>query len=253
MKFIKNSIPNLLTLGNLSSGVIGIAFAFSKQFEVVSYLVLLALVFDFMDGFVARMLKVSSPMGKELDSLADLVTFGVLPGVLIFNMLCEYSLTAFESAYVFSWVQMKVPIVFFIPLIVVPALSALRLAKFNIDETQSDSFSGLPTPANAVFIASYPLIMSYGGDSLKPYIIAPYFLIISSVLMAILLVVPVRLMALKFKNFGWKDNVFKYIFIVLIILSVILLGTTSIPVIILLYILISITESLMTKKVINEE
>ena len=184
---IKKNIPNLFTLGNLFCGCIAIVLAFEGNLIGAAYMVGIAGVFDFLDGLVARILKVNSEIGKQLDSLADVVSFGVVPGVIIFKLINQTMITS--------------PISFFGFLVTI--FSAIRLAKFNIDTRQTDSFIGLPVPANAIFIASLPLSLNSDSfsNTLQQTILNPYCLILLSLISSFLLVAPLPLFALKFKNF----------------------------------------------------
>lgn len=217
---IKRHIPNFLTCCNLLCGCIGIVFVTSGNLNAAAYFVWIACVFDFFDGFAARMLKVSSPIGKELDSLADMVSFGLLPSMVMYVMLQDATHSEYLPYLAFS----------------IAVFSALRLAIFNIDETQSDSFRGLPTPANALFITSLPLLTG-------PIAIAlfePWIVITIVVISSYLLVSGIPLFALKFKSFNWKENKARFTFL---IVSVVLLATlqiAAIPLIILLYIALSL-------------
>lgn len=193
-----------------------------------TYLLWLAMVFDFFDGFAARMLKVSSPIGKELDSLADMVTFGVLPAVIMFKLLQVYT----ASPYI--------PYIAFI----IAIFSALRLAKFNIDERQQSVFIGVPTPANALFISSFAFITQSEYSS----IIGLTFLLTISILFSFLLVAPVELFALKFKSFGWKGNQIRFTFLVVSVLFIIVFKVLAIPLIILTYIALSILHNVIRKR-----
>lgn len=219
---IKRHIPNALTSCNLLSGCIGIVAVFEGDLVLATYMIWLAAIFDFFDGFAARMLKVSSPIGGELDSLADLVTFGVLPSLMIFKML--------QLAGLEGWL----PYLAF----VIAIFSALRLAKFNVDTRQTTSFIGLPTPANALFIGSLPLIGEYSQLPLD-FITEPWFLLGCAFILSFLLVAELPLFALKFKSFGWAENKVKYVFLIISLVLIIFFKFVAIPLIIVLYILLS--------------
>lgn len=219
-------LPNFLTICNLLCGCIGIVLVFNGNLYFATYLIWLAAVFDFFDGFVARWLNAYSNIGKELDSLADMITFGALPGFMMFQMISE----SFPQSY---W-----PYVAFL----VTAFSALRLAKFNVDTRQSDSFIGLPTPANALFISALPFVMN-GESSLAMFLSNGYALLIITVLFSLLLVAEIRLFALKFKNMTWQDNKIRFVFLALSLLLIAFLQITAIPIIIILYIVLSIPGS----------
>lgn len=222
-------LPNAMTCCNLLCGCVGIVAAFNNDLLLSSYLIVIAGIFDFFDGFVARLVKASSAIGKELDSLADMVTFGVLPSIIIYHLILESvpDLPSIWKCY-FAFV--------------IAVFSALRLAKFNIDERQTSGFIGLPTPANAFLIASIPVILRQHEDW-APYILNANYLIVFSFLMSFLLVMEVPLFALKFKGFGWKGNEIKYIFIGVSALLVILLNFAAMPPIIALYIVLSLINN----------
>lgn len=229
MQALKNAIPNSFTLANLACGLMGIVWAFQGKMEEAAYLIWLAAAFDFMDGFMARMLKATSEIGKQLDSLADLVTFGVLPSFLFFHML-----------------KGDVPSPFIYLTFATALLSALRLAKFNIDEDQKTEFKGLTTTANGIFTSSLPLILA--GDSfLTPIFSQAWTLFAACLVFSLLLVTPITLFSLKFSNFKWADNQTRFIFITLSIGLFIALSYNAIPLIIMSYILLSIFENLNKK------
>ncbi|MES2519686.1 MAG: CDP-diacylglycerol--serine O-phosphatidyltransferase [Bacteroidota bacterium] len=240
MNEIKKHIPNALTCGNLICGIFGILYVFKGDLITSSALIGIALVFDWLDGFIARLLHVTSPIGKELDSLADMVTFGVLPAFMMLNLIegsctsgtCTTGLLGFHKPYIaFS----------------LAVFSALRLAKFNIDTRQSHSFIGVPTPANAMVVASLPLIMIYNPE-LSSLIINYNVLVIYCIVMSYLLVAELPLFALKFKNFSWAENQIKYIFLFLSVILLILLKFVAVPAIIIIYILISMAQNSFQRK-----
>ncbi|HXA01448.1 MAG TPA: CDP-alcohol phosphatidyltransferase family protein [Cytophagaceae bacterium] len=249
---IKKHIPNFLTCCNLFCGCLGIIFAFQlPDLSIPCYLIFAACVFDFLDGFVARLLKVQSPIGKELDSLADVMTFGVLPGILVFQLFqFGYIISARWNAPIYSpqWEFILILLPFIALLI--PIFSALRLAKFNIDTRQSESFIGVPTPANAILIASIPLIL-WQYPSMVGFILNPYFLIGLTLLMSYLLVAELPLFALKFKNLKWTGNEIRFIFLGLSILLLAFLKWLGIPIIIFLYIILSVVNNVISKKAVR--
>lgn len=240
---IKRHIPNLLTLGNLFCGILAVKVGFEGDFSLAAGLIILGAVFDFFDGFAARLLKVSNAIGKELDSLADMVTFGVAPGVIMFSLL---NIILKQSNH-------SEGLVFFIPYLafIIPLASAIRLAKFNVDENQSDKFIGLPTPANSLFFICFPFIVKgyfsevYFNGNANTLVFGILFLIL---LFSWLLNANIELLALKFKTFGWKNNETRFVFIgiaIIVLLVSILMQMIyfSIPIIILLYIIISIINN----------
>lgn len=215
---MRKHIPNILTLANLISGCIGIVYTLEGNVVEAAYFVWIACVFDFFDGFSARMLKVSSPIGKELDSLADVVSFGVLPSMVMFSLLTQSTSNAWLPYTAF----------------VIAAFSALRLAIFNLDETQSDSFRGLPTPANALFLTGLPFLFTA-----LPIISNTYVLLVICLCFSILLVARIELFALKFKDFNWSTNKTRFTFLIVSVLLLVMLKFQAIPVVILFYILLS--------------
>ncbi|GGF30045.1 CDP-diacylglycerol--serine O-phosphatidyltransferase [Echinicola rosea] len=226
---IKKHIPNAITCMNLASGMAGIFFVLDGNLFAATYFIMVAAVFDFLDGMVARLLKVHSEIGKQLDSLADMVTFGVLPSFVLFQLLK----IPFPSGYV--------PFIAFL----IGIQSAMRLAKFNIDTRQSDRFIGVPTPANALLICTLPFLAERftWADSLVQN---SYFLLGLTLIMALLLTAELPLIALKFKNFRLTDNVFRYLVTAIGAVSVLWLGLAGIPLIIISYILLSLVESRLT-------
>jgi CDP-diacylglycerol--serine O-phosphatidyltransferase len=250
---IKKHIPNFLTCCNLLCGLIGILTVMygiagsTLHFDSISwimptvFLIFLAGVFDFLDGFAARLLNVSSPIGKQLDSMADMVSFGVLPGMIMFAMIA-YPRSEFENDLLNNFFIEFRPLLAFL----IPIFSALRLAKFNIDTRQSDSFIGMPTPANTLFIAGLAYI--YGQENnILSFLVSPISLIVLCFLLSYLLVAELPLLALKFKNFGWPDNKMRYILIISSVVLFAILNFTSIPIIIILYIILSLIENYIKK------
>ncbi|NTW32465.1 MAG: CDP-diacylglycerol--serine O-phosphatidyltransferase [Bacteroidetes bacterium] len=241
---MKKHIPNFITSLNLLCGCIGIGLAFKdnlafkEDFILAVYMIGFAAIFDFLDGMVARLLNVKSDIGKELDSLADVVSFGVLPGVILFCLLSNaYSETTGFVSFL--------PFVAFL----IPVFSALRLAKFNIDTRQTNSFIGLPTPANAIFIGSIPLIIA-GGDSqsfIQNIFSNPGFLVMLIFLMSYLLVSPIPLFSMKFKDMSWAGNKVQYIFIIITVIFLLLFKFTAIPLILFVYIFLSIFQNSIKK------
>ncbi len=202
---MKRHIPNTITSLNLVSGCIAAYFAANGEINFALYFMLLGLLFDFFDGFTARLLGVSSPIGKELDSLADVVTFGVTPALMLFHVL-QLQLPC-SGAPTFCPARV-VPYLAF----AIAAFSAIRLAKFNLDTRQSHSFIGLPTPANALFWAGLTTYLNENGQSLLP---TPFFAATSVLLITFscwILVSEVPMFALKFKNFSFKDNRVRFCF-----------------------------------------
>ena len=230
---VTKHIPNTLTSCNLISGCIAIVFALSANYTMALTFIVVGAVFDFFDGMSARLLGVSSPIGKELDSLADVVTFGVAPSSMIYTLLLTLSKSGWNETLAFA-----VPYV----AVVMAAFSALRLAKFNLDERQTTSFIGLPTPANALFWGALIVGNENVFDENSYYI---YLLIILVFVSSWLLVAEIPMFALKFKHWGWRDNKVKYVFLISCLPILLIFGISGISVIIAWYICLSF---LTTKK-----
>jgi CDP-diacylglycerol---serine O-phosphatidyltransferase len=248
---IKKHIPNTITCGNLLCGCLAIVKAFEGDLLWTAYLVGIALVLDFFDGFTARMLKVSSAIGKDLDSLADMVTFGVVPGVVMFKMIGSASsdlIVDGPSKAGWTIYPPELPYLSYLAFFIT-IFSCIRLAKFNNDTRQSDSFIGLPTPANTMVICSFPLIMAFQPELQGVNFVLKdvTFLLILSGLMSYLLVAEIPLFALKFKNFSWTSNKLVYSFLMFSVLLILSLQFMAIPLIILFYILISIVNNIFLK------
>lgn len=223
---MKRHIPNALTCANLLCGCIGIVEVFHNNMLLSCALIGIAAIFDFLDGFAARLLRVTSDIGKELDSLADVTTFGVLPSIIIYQLLMR-SIPDIAGIWIANFA------------FVIAIASAVRLAKFNIDPRQSDSFIGVPTPANGLLIASIPFILSQYETVAGPLIVNTVNLLIFTAVISFLLVCELPLFALKFKSYGWKGNEIRFSFLVLSALLVVVWGVASVPLVIFLYILIS--------------
>jgi CDP-diacylglycerol--serine O-phosphatidyltransferase len=243
---LKRHIPNAVTLLNLLSGCIALIFAVYGNFIAAAVFVFLGIFFDFFDGLIARMLNVQSPLGIQLDSLADLVTSGVVPGVIMFKLISltvdapDYSEYSDSWNSIFHWQEFKMSALPLIGLLI-PLASAYRLAKFNLDEDQQSYFKGLPVPANTLVILSLPLILEYqNSDIMNAIIINKWFLIGLTFLSCYLLNSHIKLFALKFKNWSFKDNAVRYIFLILSGVFLIVLQFAAIPLIIAVYILLSL-------------
>lgn len=224
---MKKHIPNSITCCNLISGCIAIGFAFAGKIEVALLFIIIGAVFDFFDGMVARLLNVSSPIGKELDSLADVITFGAAPSAIIFSQL-----------YVMSYPVFLEPLRDYLPYtaFIMAAFSALRLAKFNLDERQSLGFIGLPTPANALFWGS---LLVGVGEKLETHPWALYFLLAGILISSWLLVSEIPMFALKFKHWSFKGNEVKYLFLITCCPLVVIFGISSFAIIIAWYVILS--------------
>ena len=224
---IKKHIPNTITCCNLISGCIAIAYAFSGKIEISFTWIIIGTVFDFFDGMSARLLKVSSPIGKELDSLADIVTFGVAPSTILFSKLGIMSYPSLLES-----LRGILPFIAYI----MAAFSALRLAKFNLDERQTLGFIGLPTPANALFWGSLLIGLGKRIDSSPLMCI---FIIVGIFISSWLMVSEIPMFALKFKEWGWKKNQIKYIFLLTCIPLIAIFGITGFAIIVAWYVIIS--------------
>lgn len=227
MKIRLFTIPNMLTLGNLLCGSAAVvALLLHSDYELAFWLMIASAVCDFFDGFAARLLKSTSPLGVQLDSLADMVSFGLVPSIALF---CVYE----ALPQMFDIADNVAEIMRYLTFIIV-AFSALRLAKFNIDDTQHTEFCGLPTPANGLFCLSIAMLAASGDLPLSREV-----LLLVAVIMAVLLISPIRMFALKFKGFGWKGNEIRYIFLLACVAIIAVLTRMAIPAIIGLYIAIS--------------
>ncbi len=226
--FVTRNIPNTLTCCNLLSGCVATAFAFGGNQRMALLMIVIGAAFDFIDGMSARLLGVSSPIGKELDSLADDVTFGVAPATMVFTLMFQLNYPEWLDAH-----RDILPYAAYL----IAAFSALRLAKFNIDERQTTQFIGLPTPANALFWGS--LIVG-GGKHLTHHAYGLLIVLLLIVLSCWILVAEIPLFALKFKHWGWKDNEVKYIFVLSCIPLLAILGVSGLAVIIAWYVVLSL-------------
>lgn len=225
---IKKHIPNLITLLNLFSGCIALIYATEHNFEMAFFFVSLGIFLDFFDGFFARLFKVSSPLGLQLDSLADMVTSGVVPGYVLFLLLTQNTDVNF------------LPYLGFI----ITLGSCYRLANFNIDVRQTDSFIGLPTPANALFILSLPLVMQHtNSEAVNGFLNNQGVLLIISLFSAYILNAEIPLFSLKIKEFNFKKNKLQIIFLSLSVLLLVFLQFLAIPLIILIYVLLSVANN----------
>lgn len=256
---MKKHIPNLITLLNVFCGCVATVFAVLNQMELAAMFVFLGIVFDFFDGMAARLLHVKSDLGLQLDSLADVITSGLVPGIVMFQLLGMsmsggWNLPDWQAGLDFSteatpmaWSAIRVSILPFFGFLITMA-SAYRLAKFNIDENQTTSFIGLPTPANALLILSLPLILYYqNSELLNDIILNQWFLIGLTLLSALLLNAKIELFALKFKNWHFQDNALRYIFIIISVVLLITLKFLAVPLIILFYILSSVISKAISK------
>lgn len=237
---IKKAIPNILTLLNLLSGTIAVIFAVQGELVLAAYLVFLGIFFDFFDGFAARLLNVQGELGKQLDSLADVVTSGVVPGIVMFQLLkTKNTLEIFNTAII-SWESQKIELLPYVGLLITLA-AAYRLAKFNIDERQTSSFIGLPTPAASLVVLSLPLILEFSSFDFAVSVIENKWVLVAvTLILSFLMNAEIPLFSLKFKNYTWKDNKIKFIFVAVTVLLVAVFQFIAIPLVILLYIFLSL-------------
>jgi CDP-diacylglycerol--serine O-phosphatidyltransferase len=236
---IKAQIPNTITLLNLFCGCIALVFTFHRNFEMAFGFVCLGIFFDFFDGFFARLFKVSSPLGLQLDSLADMITSGIVPGAVMYQlMLTNQTTEALSHTQIFPYLGF-----------IIALGSCYRLANFNIDTRQTDSFIGLPTPANALFILSLPLVLK-NTDSL--FVIETltnqWVLLIIALFSAYILNAEIPLFSLKIKKFNFADNKIQIIFLFLAVLLIVFFQFLAIPLVIVAYVLLSVINNKLLKK-----
>jgi CDP-diacylglycerol--serine O-phosphatidyltransferase len=247
-------IPNALTLTNLLLGCIGILYAFDERYFIISDMgnksglfdtheinsrlftssifIFIAAIIDFADGFIARMLHAQSEIGKHLDSLADVVTFGVLPGIIIYQLL--------ERAYFTESGALYTSKLYLLPALLIPLAAAYRLARFNTGATSKEYFTGLATPAMGIFVATLPLIYFSNANGLGPYIINKYLLYAVACIFSYLMVSDIRMFSLKFKSWSLKENLRIYIFLISCAVLIVWFKYTGIALSLLLYILFSL-------------
>ena len=237
-------IPNIITSLNLLCGCVAIIFAVSGDLVSASFFAFAGIFLDFFDGLAARALNAQGQVGLQLDSLADVVTSGVLPGVVMVQLLSEaLTGTSLDISAIFSDTANSTSIESYLPFIglLIAVASGYRLAKFNVDTRQTTSFIGLPVPANTLLILSLPLIISFqAGQQITEVILTPWFLIIITIVSCVLLNAEIPLFGLKFKTFNFKDNAVRYLFLIASILLLVVLKFIAIPIIIFSYILVSL-------------
>jgi CDP-diacylglycerol--serine O-phosphatidyltransferase len=237
-------IPNIITSLNLLCGCVAIMFAVSGDLVSASFFAFAGIFLDFFDGLAARVLNAQSQVGLQLDSLADVVTSGVLPGIVMVQLLSEaLTGTSLDIGTIFSDTANSTSIESYLPFIglLIAVASGYRLAKFNVDTRQTTSFIGLPVPANTLLILSLPLILSFqAGQQITEIILTPWFLIIITLVSCVLLNAEIPLFGLKFKTWNFKDNAVRYLFLIASILLLVVLKFIAIPIIIFSYILVSL-------------
>lgn len=231
-----NQIPNYITLANLFAGTVAAIFAVEGDFKTAAIFVLIGIIFDFFDGFIARLLNVSGELGKQLDSLADMVTSGVVPGIIMLKLI-QSNLVVENSLEIKTYQILDVPLIG----LILTLAACYRLASFNLDTRQTDSFIGLPTPAMCLFVISLPLIRIHSEvEFVNDLISNNYFLIALTGVLSFLMNADLHLFSLKFKEYSLKNNYIKYIFIIASVLLIFTLNFLAIPLIILLYIFLSV-------------
>lgn len=237
---MKYHIPNVVTLLNLCCGVLSIMSVMSGQILLAAGLIFLAAVFDFLDGMLARILDARSELGKQLDSLADVVSFGVAPGIIVYTLLsagCAESCNILDRLHITPYFSLLIPV-----------CSALRLAKFNLDLRQEKNFIGLPTPANALFFASIPLVVLLqprlfslvNAEFMQELFSSSRVIAVLTVFFSYLLVSDIKLFSVKFGNTGWEENKVRYIFLIGSLFLLILFSLNALPMIIVFYLLLSL-------------
>lgn len=268
------NISNLFTASNLLCGIVAIICTFSGRIDIAPFLIFLGAIFDFFDGFLARKLNISSELGKELDSLADMVTFGLAPGmfmmvVLIFSIYIDgpfyghsfvshvhFQLQNWSNAVFYGVPNNMDATIKYLPFIalIIPFFSMFRLAKFNLDTRQTDSFIGVPTPLNTLFFTFFPLILWVNFDQLKTgtwdysWMFDTYFLAVLIVLMSGLLISEIPLFSLKFKSFRWGENKIRFLFLGVSLCFILTIHIWSIPLIVFLQLILSVIETYIKKK-----
>lgn len=227
MRTILKSIPNTITSLNLFSGCIALVYALNGELVLAFYFFIASAIFDFFDGFAARALKAYSDIGKELDSLADMVSFGVVPSAVMYTLGCDY----------FGFI--------------IAVFSALRLAKFNIDTRQSEQFIGLNTPTNSLLFLSIGYIIQTDPTSISAQIFSNFYLQLGLIILfSLLLVSEIPMFSLKFKSFSFAKNKLVYSFLLLSLLAITLLGVSAMPIIVFAYVLISLIQFVLKKKTV---
>lgn len=250
------------------SGLLAILLALSGRIDLAPFAVFAGAIFDFLDGFIARKLKIAGEMGKQLDSLADMVTFGIAPGIIMLVILTPISefwisgkINFTDCAYgCVDWNSWLKEVIAgenrnFLPFLalLIPFFSLFRLAKFNIDTRQTESFIGLPTPANTLFFMSFPLALSYGNPegmlaNVYAFMFHPLVISILIILMSVMLVAALPLFSLKFKTFGWAGNQIRYIFLLISLAFIVLFTVWSLALIVFLYLILSLLETKFVKQ-----
>jgi len=265
-------LPNLITASNLLCGVLAIISSLMGRIDLAPFFIYAGAIFDFFDGFLARKMNKMGELGKQLDSLADMVTFGVAPGIFMFVVLIvsiqattfnnlstseiNDFLTNWKNCVFYDVPNLKMQTTKYIPFfaLFIPFISIFRLAKFNIDTRQSESFIGLNTPTNTIFFSVFPLILflETSNDSItysiSLFIFKPYFLIPLIATMSLLLIAEIPMFSLKFKTFKWHHNELKFSFLITCLLLILFLLVWSIPIIVILYVILSLIDNKIKSK-----
>tara|TARA_R110002072_G_scaffold282761_3_gene445979 strand:+ start:60311 stop:61042 length:732 start_codon:yes stop_codon:yes gene_type:complete len=241
-------------------GIFSILFAILGELHLAVFAIYAGAIFDFLDGFAARLMKTSGELGKQLDSLADMVTFGVAPGVMMMVVLTlkpsnlndvSTGLVYFEFTQWFSLLSQGKLILLPLFGLIIPFFSMFRLAKFNIDTRQTTSFIGLPTPANTLFFTTFPLAIVYTDVWASPvseFLFNPYLIVTLIILMGLLMVSEIPLFSLKMKNFKWKGNEIRFVFLLISLVLIFIFRVWSIALIVILYLIMSFVENTFVKK-----
>jgi CDP-diacylglycerol--serine O-phosphatidyltransferase len=236
---ITRHIPNFVTILNLLSGSVSIVFAFEGNLILSAWFIAISAIFDFLDGLLARLLNARSEVGLQLDSLADVISFGLAPAMLVYQMMQ----TSFNVPFAYFSGQNLIAFSAFL----IAAFSALRLAKFNVDDSQQDSFLGLPTPADALFFASLPVVLFQaekdGAEIIVGLLKNYWVLLAATVVFSTLMVSKVRLFSLKLKSLSFQGNQIRYIFAGLVVVMILVLKLYALPLVVILYILLSLADN----------
>jgi CDP-diacylglycerol---serine O-phosphatidyltransferase len=240
---IIKQIPNLLTSMNIFLGCMAIAFAFERNLQIAGFIIFLAAIIDFLDGYFARSLNAISSFGKTLDSLADIVSFGVAPSIILYQMLIM-SLTYHDSSFNIETATILESIILYTSFLVA-VFSGIRLARFTISANSDNNyFYGLPTPAAAILIASIALILVETENvQLQDLVLNTYFLVILVILLSLLMVSGLRLFSFKFATYAFSKNVTRYIFLIISLILIIIFNVFAIPVIFFIYIFLSLLQN----------
>jgi len=239
---IRKNIPNFITSLALVSGSIAVFLANEGNLTGAVIFIFTAAIFDFLDGFTARLLKAYSELGKQLDSLADMISFGLAPGAIILSI--QKTVVLGENAPLSNLDISSPDIIYILSAFLIPVFAAIRLAKFNIDERQTTSFIGLPTPAGAIIIASLALIYRHGEmEILNSFLFNPVIILIITLIVSFLMVSELPMFSLKFSNLSWQDNKVRIVFAVLTVLLIGFLGIYGITLAMTVYILLSVIAS----------